>query len=67
MAGEVTDEELRAYTAGYGAAMRYLEDLLTRWYESKEAHASCNCDDCRKLREIVQKNSLGKNVRGDNG
>jgi hypothetical protein len=55
MAANVTDAELKAYTAGYDAATKHLEALLGKWSESKEPHASCACDYCRKLRAIARK------------
>jgi hypothetical protein len=63
MAGDVTNAEVKAYAAGYSAAMRILEDLLKRWSESKEPHAFCTCHYCGKLREIVQKDSIEKNIK----
>ncbi len=62
MAKDVTDAEIKAYTAGYSAAMQYLQALLNRWSEAEEPHASCTCNYCRKLREIVQKDSFENDI-----
>jgi hypothetical protein len=63
MVRRVSDAEIKAYSAGYKAAMQYLEALLERWSQSEETHASCSCRDCRKLREIAQGNSFEKEIK----
>ncbi|MHC1729037.1 MAG: hypothetical protein AB9866_24080 [Syntrophobacteraceae bacterium] len=51
----MTDEEIRAYTAGYSTALREFRSILVNWVELKNApHQNCQCAFCLLFREIAE-------------
>lgn len=51
----MTDEEIRAYTAGYSTALREFRSILVNWTELKDVpHQECRCTFCTLFRDIAE-------------
>jgi hypothetical protein len=50
----MTEAEIRAYNAGYKEAVYHLRSIINNWAETKDIHATCQCDQCLVLRQIAE-------------
>ena len=50
----MTEAEITLYTAGYKEAVYHLRSIILKWAEAKESHQTCQCAQCRMLRQIAE-------------
>jgi hypothetical protein len=60
----MSDEEIKAYTAGFQAGFYHMRGIILNWaVEKKHVHSSCKCSLCVMLRQVADGSYGGVNTQ----